>query len=260
MVWNIIIMAGNQPPVAQHVTSIILLTEPRYAEGLIPLLLAHKNDLTVIQINHPNELLDFPESLLASGRLISFGSRHYVPQETLLQFGYGCYGLKFGPADYPGWAALNFAVYNQVKHYGVVLHEMLKAIDSGPIIATRFFACNGQETLKELTNLAADEGMALFAEHALAISGHAGPLPAIAQGWGQHLYTKWQFTALCVVGLDIDAHELDRRIRAFGEGDGHTRPFVMSDKRVFLYQTKPLSEQQDGLELHGHLFAARKTG
>ena len=63
-----------------------------------------------------------------------------------------------------------------------------------------------------------------------------------------------------MVELDIDAHELDRRIRAFGEGDGHTRPFVMSDKRVFLYQTKPLSEQQDGLELHGHLFAARKTG
>ena len=79
MVRNITIIAGNQPPVARQVTSIILLTEPRYAEGLIPLLLAHKNDLTVIQINHPNELLDFPESLLASGRLISFGSRHYVP-------------------------------------------------------------------------------------------------------------------------------------------------------------------------------------
>jgi hypothetical protein len=87
VVWNIIIMAGNQPPVSRQVISIILLTEQRYAEGLIPLLLAHKNDLTVIQINHPNELLDFPESLLASGRLISFGSRHYVPQETLLHFG-----------------------------------------------------------------------------------------------------------------------------------------------------------------------------
>ncbi len=245
MVRNITIMAGNQPPVARQVTSIILLTEPRYAEGLIPLLLAHKNDLTVIQINHPNELLDFPESLLSSGRLISFGSRHYVPQDILQQFGHGCYELRFGPVDYPGWAALNFAVYNQVKHYGVVLHEMLKVIDSGPIIATRHFACTGQESLKELTDLAASEGMALFAEHAPAIATHTGSLPA---------------TALCVVELDIDAHELDRRIRAFGEGDGHTRPFVMSDKRVFLYQTKPLSEQQDGLELHGHLFAARKTG
>ena len=258
MVRNIIIMAGNQPPVARQVTSIILLTEPRYAEELIPLLLAHKNDLIVIQINHPNELLDFPESLLSSGRLVSFGSRHYVPQDILQQFGHGCYELRFGPVDYPGWAALNFAVYNQVRQFGVVLHEMLKVIDSGPIIATRHFACTGQETLKELTDLAASEATALFAEHAAAIATQVDPLPATAQSWGQHLYTKWQFTALCVIEPEIGAEELHRRIRAFGEGDGHTRPFVMSDKRVFIYQSKPLTEQQDGLVLHDLLFAARK--
>ena len=251
-------MAGNQSPVAQQVTSIILLTEPRYAETLIPILLAHKNDLIVIQINHPNELLDFPESLLSGGRLLSFASRHYVPQDILQKFGHGCYEVRFGPADYPGWAALNFAVYNQVRQFGVVMHEMLKVIDSGPIIATRHFSCSGQETLKELTDLAADAATALFADQALAIATGAGPLPVTPHSWGQHVYTKWQFTSFCVIPMDIDADELRRRIRAFGEGDGQTRPFVISDNRVFIYQAKPLTEHQDGLVLHELLFAARK--
>lgn len=255
---NIIIMAGHQPPVAQQVTSIILLTEPGHAERLIPLLLAHKNDLIVIQINHPNELLDFPESLLSSGRLVSFGSRQYVPEDILQQFGHGCYEVRFGPADYPGWAALNFAVYNQVKQFGVVLHEMLKVIDSGPIIATRHFSCTGHETHKELTDLTANEALALFADHALALATQTGRLAATAQAWGQHLYTKWQFTSFCVIPSDIDKQELHRRIGAFGEGDGQTRPFVISDNRVFIYQAKPLTEHQDGLVLHDLLFAARK--
>ena len=258
MVRNIIIMAGNRPPDAQQVTSIILLTEPRHAEELIPLLLACKNDLIVIQINHPNELLDFPENLLSAGRLISFGSRHYVPQDILQQFGHGCYEMRFGPVDYRGWAPLNFAVYNQVRHFGVVFHEMLKEIDSGLIIATRHFACSGHETLNELTDLAAAEALALFADHALVIATRRGPLAVMPQGWGHHLYTRWQFTSLCVIPMDVDADELHRRIRAFGEGDGHTRPFVIAENRVFIYQAKPLTEHQDGLVLHGLLFAARK--
>ena len=62
---------------------VILLTSRVYADVLTPFLLADNPAITVLQLVHPNQINDLPDDYLLASRLISFGTRYYIPASLL---------------------------------------------------------------------------------------------------------------------------------------------------------------------------------
>ena len=63
----------------QALSNVILLTSRLYADILTPALIAENPRINVLQLVHPNQVADLDDDFLLSSRLISFGTRFYIP-------------------------------------------------------------------------------------------------------------------------------------------------------------------------------------
>ena len=235
-------------------THIILLTAHFYAEQLGIMLAEYHPQIQVLVIEHPKELLLLPSPVLARSRLISFGSRFYVSGAILDKVGCGSYNFHPGPPSYPGWAPFHFAIYDQAKSYGVTVHEMTAKIDDGAIIAQKSFSVRSHETVQGLMDLTTLNMYILFSELAPHLVKRRMSLPACDLHWNGTLRTKKQFMQLCEITAEIDETEFQRRLRAFGDGDGDHIPFLRSDAGLYKLATGQEPAEQTSLWVHGRRF------
>ena len=206
---------------------VILLTSRAYAEFLTPFLLAENPAINVLQLVHPNQIDDLPDDYLMSSRLISFGTRFYIPARILARIGYGSYNFHPGSTYYSGWAPFLYALYDGAKQYGVTVHEMSPKIDAGKIIAVVEFDIPPHTRPQELIDLTTDHMVDLFKQLASPFANQTDYLPSIDVEWKRTPNRKKDFAAICHIPLDIDEAELKRRVFAFGDSDGEVFPYLM---------------------------------
>ena len=208
----------------------------------------------VINIEHPNELIEFGEEFLQSCRLVSFGSRFYVRPEILSLIPYGCYNFHPGPPNYPGWAPFNFALYDGAQNYGVTVHEMTSTIDTGVIVGTKLFDIPRGCDVQQLMDLTTEAMYDLYNDLALPFAEQQTLLPVLESTWSGHIWTKKDFEEMCQIPLDICEEELNRRIHAFGSSDGINLPYLMIDGSKFLIADPDDSDERISHALFGHRF------
>ncbi len=198
---------------------LILLTQRAFAAAIAPPLKAAGADIEIA------ETLGDLQAALSSGtddtRLISFGSGLIVPGEILNRLQGPAYNFHPGPPDYPGIFPSVFALYEGAAAFGVTLHEMIREVDSGPIVAVVRFSIPAHADRLALDSAAFSALMKLLEHNARALANVKTPLPRTDERWRAPRRTRKDFEALCRLPEDVTPEEFARRYRAVGEGPEH---------------------------------------
>lgn len=144
--------------------------------------------------------------------IISYLSRWILPGEMLRA---ARYAINFhpGPPEYPGYGCNNFAIYEGAAQFGVTCHQMVAAVDAGPIIQVDRFPVFSADTGGTLLLRAYDFQLALFYRMVgCLIRGE--PLPVSKEQWTRRPFTRKQFEALAQITPDMSGPEVERRRRA----------------------------------------------
>ena len=213
--------------------NIILMTSIYHAKILTSILISENIKINILNFIHPNQLKEIPDDYLMSSRLISFGSRHYIPPDILDRIGYGSYNLHPGPPNYPGWAPFYYAIYDRATRYGVTFHEMNDKIDAGDIVRVRDFDIPAHATTQELVNLTEFHMFELLKELAPSLKNQTDYLATTDLNWQRQPLKKKDFLAICHIPLDISEDELNRRVFAFGDSDGTIFPYLIKDNKKY---------------------------
>jgi methionyl-tRNA formyltransferase len=156
----------------------------------------------------PPEVLNWKGDLM-----ISFISSWVFPQPLLSRVGYAAINFHPGSPEYPGTGCTNFAIYNGSREYGVTCHHMKASVDSGDIIAVKRFPLKPEDSVYDVTQHCYRLIEELFYEIMDCIL-QARPLPVSPEEWKRKPYTRKELNELCEIRPDMNAEEIERRIKA----------------------------------------------
>ena len=145
--------------------------------------------------------------------LISYLCPWVIPGKLIDNLKYGAINFHPGPPQYPGSGCTNFAIYHEVKEYGVTCHYMAAKVDSGKVIAVRRFDVFPEDTVWSVTQRCYGYMLALFYE-IITMVKEGKPLPVSDESWSRDAYRLKDFHALRRITPDMDEAEIQRRIRA----------------------------------------------
>ncbi len=145
--------------------------------------------------------------------LISYLSPWIIPKEVLEQSTINSVNFHPGPPEYPGIGCYNFALYDGVDRYGVTAHEMASKVDTGPIIAVRYFQVDPIETVWSLKEKSMGHMLDLFKD-VIGQLAQGNTLRAEGLTWTRSPYTRRELNELCRLKLSMGEKEIARRIRA----------------------------------------------
>jgi len=157
--------------------------------------------------------LPVAQSLKAWDLVVSYLSPWVVPPWLLARAEVAAINFHPGPPEYPGIGCTNFAIYNGEKEFGVTCHHMEPRVDRGRIIAVRRFPLQVSDTVYSLTHRCYEHIFMLFKEVMAGVLA-GKPLPEPAEQWKRVPYTRAELDALCAIKPDMDAQEIQRRVRA----------------------------------------------
>ncbi|MEO8883654.1 MAG: hypothetical protein ABI377_09635 [Devosia sp.] len=112
---------------------------------------------------------------------------------------------------------------------------MAERVDEGAIFDVARFDVPENTSVAELELLGYRELAALFWRSAAVLATSEALPPPIAVAWSREKSSRRKYRALCAVPPDVDAAELDRRLRAFGGGYFGMPLAVMLHGRHFIY-------------------------
>jgi methionyl-tRNA formyltransferase len=145
--------------------------------------------------------------------LISYLCPWVIPAELIENQKYGAINFHPAPPDYPGSGCTNFAIYHEVKEYGVTCHYMAPKVDSGKIIEVRRFAVYPEDTVWSLTQRCYAYMLPLFFDTMTLIKA-GEPLPQSNESWSRQAYRLKEFNDLKRITPEMDEKEIQRRIKA----------------------------------------------
>lgn len=138
-----------------------------------------------------------------------FGERWVKLFESKL----GIVNVHYSPLPrYAGYWPEMWAIWNSEKSFAVTLHYVGIGIDTGPIIAQRFFELSEQENRKSLYDKSSSECFELLVEQIPLML--VGKLPAIEQNTSMRSYYDKSLPNEGVLDLEWDAETQKRFIRA----------------------------------------------
>jgi len=236
--------------------SIIVISPKRFHDHLTGTLRAAKENLSVYCVDSLIELMLLDKDLHAKSRLLSFLNSVIVPAFTLKKMKFGAINFHPGTPCHPGYAPYSFALYEGAKSHGITVHEMVEKVDAGKILALEFFAIDSETRQAQLVDLCIEYSKQCLTRLAPILVRETLP-PSIDHTWGPHKFTRAQFADYCALPVDISKSELQRRIRAFGAGDGEHCLFIWREGKKYLYQdVYQAGANDDCLELYGNTFKA----
>lgn len=198
------------------ISRIILPTGEVEAPVLGELLRAHSPGLEVRAVTAAADLAPACATPSAGTRLLSFCSPVIVPGALLRALPRQSYNFHPGPPERPGRYPSVFALYENAATFGVTVHEMRAAVDSGPIVGGQRFNIAPDVDLEALEHVTLMHLLVVFRLLAQHLATNPAPLPHAAEVWKGRKTSKAHCDALCVVTPDMDPGEADRRRRACG--------------------------------------------
>ena len=153
-------------------------------------------------------------------RLVSILSARILSADFLAALGEPAYNIHPGPPNHPGTCPEVFALYEGDELYGVTAHVMAPQVDAGPIVAVDRFPIPPNCNRLTLGRLAWQASLRLLAHLAPRLASEPEPLAPIAERWSGIRRSGRAFARLAELNADIDAQELERRIRCLDDGSG----------------------------------------
>jgi methionyl-tRNA formyltransferase len=224
----------------------------------------HENIQNLVRTQYPSMHVYCAESLadvmllngetISHSRLISFLNDVIVPKFIIDKLQFGAINIHPGPPNYPGHAPFSFALYDGVNEHGITIHEMLEKVDSGKILALRPFPVPPKCDQMQLINLCIAHGLNLLAQELPKLLGKESfHFPGAK--WGKHKTTKAEFASMCHIDQGMNENELNRRLAAFGDGDGITAPYIQKNGSRYSYQSNISPAHPQTITLYGKVFA-----
>ena len=237
------------------VKHVVVMSTDGIVSDITHVLRSVNNHVDYLPITSVQALEALEKPFLAQSRLITFGLHDILPQPLLDRIGFGAVNIHPGPPSYPGWSPHSFALYDGVESYGVTAHFMTNRVDAGAIIGVEMFdiqrPCSTQTMISQVS--AAIYRLLSKLASELTQSKHIRVLPIT---WSTKKTTKAKFRAFCCIPLTITKDELERRVRAFGLGDGISNIHVIAQGRTYLLadNNSHFSIDDDVIILHGVSF------
>lgn len=210
-------IAAPSAPV-RPLREIVLLTGAREAPHLTTFLKRQNPALDVTHVETRDDLICAWHPPRTAARLIAFCTSAIVPGDVLETFEAGGYNFHPGPPTYPGRHPASFAIYEGAQRFGVTAHEMLRRVDSGPIVGVEWFDMPMMPRLSQIERLSFEAAIRLFMQLGPLLATSPLPLPRLNERWTGWKSRQSDFDTMCAVPLDVSADELDRRVRAFADG------------------------------------------
>jgi methionyl-tRNA formyltransferase len=198
------------------ISRIILLAGHPEAAFLANILTENNPELVVEVANDPGTLAGLCQTATAGTRLISFCSAVIVPKALLETLPGPSYNFHPGPPERPGRFPAVFAVYEGAERFGITVHEMVAAVDAGPIVAAEWFAVPETCDLSGLETLAFSELLDKFRQLAPFLACIDRPLPRLLVRWSGRKTRLADRDALGRITAEMDPGEVQRRTRACG--------------------------------------------
>jgi methionyl-tRNA formyltransferase len=178
---------------------------------------------------------------------LAVGYPHAIPAAVLGRCRDGALNLHMGPLPhYRGSKTLVHAILNGESRYGVSLHYMDAALDTGDVVAVRWMDLPGDRTAEQITDQLVELGFDLVEEHLPRLLG-GGRLPAVPQselaavgGVLPRYYTRTSIAPLYRLSAEWDFDMLYRHVRALTTGEGRA-PYLEHQGRRLYLSTQPPS-------------------
>lgn len=195
---------------------IILLTGEVEAPHLSEMLNKHSPGLAVDAVTDWAGLQAAISGELGGTRLVSFLSDVIVPADVLEGLDGPAYNFHPGPPEYPGSFVAGFAIYDGAAAFGVTLHEMAPAVDSGAIVDVRRFPIPDGAKFLDVERTSYATALQMFVDYARYLATEDAPLPVTEEQWSARRCTKAEAERLKRIEADLTEEEIVRRYRAFG--------------------------------------------
>ncbi len=196
--------------------AIILLTGATEAPYLTDALRSHADDLRVEHVADTETLCRAVETAKDPVRLIAFSTNVIVPKPCIDTLNAPAYNFHAGPPAYPGVESAAFAVHEGAATFGVTVHEIASAVDSGQIVHTETFPVDAGITGADLQGQAYQALLEAFFTLAKRLASDFRPLPRISETWSGPVRTRREAERLRNEIDGLNADEIARRRRAFG--------------------------------------------
>ena len=186
-----------------------------------------------------------PNSLLSweGDYIISFLSPWIIPPEILEKSRKESINFHPAPPKYRGIGCYNFAIYNEESEYGVTCHKMIEKVDSGEIIACKYFPLYGTESVSALKEKSMVYLVQLFYEIIDLILKNK-PLPRSNEKWAKIFYNKNKLQELCKITLDMPENEIKKRIHASYFPGGPDYPYIeVNGKRLLVLDYREIENR-----------------
>lgn len=166
-------------------------------------------------------------------RVLSVLNRIILPPSLLQALDEPAYNIHPGPPEFPGVAPEAFALYAGAASFGVTAHRMTERVDDGAIVALLRFPIPPDTGRMALAAAAGRAVWQMFGQMVPRLVRQPAPLAPLAQRWGGRPATSADYARACTFVPTVSAGEIERRVRAFGDGsagqfhiDLHGRRFV----------------------------------
>lgn len=205
---------------------------------------------TPIKLFLDQELGDFKISLISTMRelqcslvnsinplLINFDNGLIIDESILKQCHYRAYNYHNAPPDYPGRDVHHFAIYDEVKTYGVTLHKMAKAVDSGQILVVNRFDVSNIKSPQSLQDYSMEMAFKLFKNTILQLA-RFGSLPSESkldnEVWGATKRSRSEMLEMCRLDPFMQTSEIEKRINAFSHPEYNNIYCILSGQKYLL--------------------------
>ncbi len=140
--------------------------------------------------------------------LISFLCPWVLPAEVIMQPGVLAVNFHPAPPEYRGFAPYSWAIYHGASRYGITVHQLISALDSGPILSVTRFAINPRWSVWQLQQRTMCSLIAALMDFLYE------SLPETGDRWSGPLRTRADLEALRVITPDLSQEEIRRREQA----------------------------------------------
>lgn len=195
---------------------IILLTGESEASPLAEILRNADPRMHINTVISATQLHDVFATSQRGARLLSFCSPVIVPAAMLEDLGGPAYNFHPGPPDYPGRYPSVFALYAGATRFGITVHEMVRQVDAGPIVAAEWFVVPENCDLATLEQLAFIELAGKFRQLAPLLVDLERPLPRMPYRWSGKRTSRADCERLCQITPGLSDREIELLRRACG--------------------------------------------
>jgi methionyl-tRNA formyltransferase len=166
-------------------------------------------------------------------RVLSVLNRVVLPARLLDALDEPAYNIHPGPPEFPGVAPEAFALYAGATSFGVTAHRMTARVDDGPIVAMLRFPIPPGLGRMALARAAGRAVWQMFGQIVPRLAGRPAPLGELTERWGGRRTTSADYARACALSPDMTAEEVERRIRAFGDGSPGQFHIDLHGRRFF---------------------------